>query len=86
MCSNVVRTYAGGTLTLAASATNYVYLNAANNCAPASNTTGFAAGNIPIATVVATSTAISSITDVRTPFSSSGATSGGTVSQRGDGR
>ncbi len=83
VCSNVVRTYAGGTLTLAASATNYVYLNPANNCAPVSNTTGFAAGNIPIATVVTTSAAISSITDVRTPFVSNGATSGGTVTSVG---
>ena len=52
VCSNVVRTYAGGTLTLAPSATNYVYLNPASNCAPASNTTGFITASIPIATVV----------------------------------
>jgi len=72
VCSNVVRTYAGGTLTLAPSATNYVYLDPANNCAPASNTTGFTASSIPIATVVTTSAAISSVTDVRTPFVSGG--------------
>jgi len=83
VCSNVVRTYAGGTLTLAASATNYVYLNAANNCAPGSNTTGFATGNIPIATVATTNTAISSIADVRTLFVSGGATSAGTVTSVG---
>ena len=59
VCSNVVRTYAGGTLTLAPSATNYVYLNTSNNCVPASNTTGFTSTTIPIATVVTTSTAIS---------------------------
>lgn len=33
VCGNVVQTYAGGTLTLAPNATNYVYLNTANNCA-----------------------------------------------------
>ena len=83
VCSNVVRTYAGGTLTLAPSATNYVYLNTSNNCAPASNTTGFTAATIPIATVITTSTAISSITDVRTMFVSSGATSSGSVTSVG---
>ena len=81
VCSNTVRTYAGGTFTLAASATNYVYLNTSNNCAPASNTTGFTAATIPIATVVTTGTAISSITDVRTMFVSSGLS--GTVTSVG---
>jgi hypothetical protein len=83
VCSNVVQTYAGGTLTLAPSATNYVYLDASHNCAPASNSTGFTAATIPIATVVTTSTAISSITDVRTMFVSGGATSSGSVSSVG---
>ena len=68
VCSNVVQTYAGGTLTLAPSATNYVYLDPTNNCAPASNTSSFPAGSIAIATVATTSAAISSVTDVRTPF------------------
>ncbi|MGO8792684.1 MAG: hypothetical protein ACLQVL_35580 [Terriglobia bacterium] len=83
VCSNVVRTYAGGTLTLAPSATNYVYLNPANNCGPASNTTGFTSPSIPIATVVTSSTAITSITDVRTMFVSSGASGSGTVTSVG---
>jgi hypothetical protein len=83
VCTNVVHTYAGGTLTLAPSATNYVYLNPSNNCAPASNTTGFATATIPIATVVTTSTAISSITDVRTMFVSSGVTSYGSMTSVG---
>ena len=83
VCSNTVQTYAGGTLTLAPSATNYVYLNPANNCAPASNTSGFTTASIPIATVVTTSTAISSVTDVRTMFVSSGVTNTGTVSSVG---
>jgi hypothetical protein len=68
VCSNTVQTYAGGTLTLAPSATNYVYLDSSNNCAPASNLTGFTSASIPIATVVTSSTAISAITDVRTMF------------------
>jgi hypothetical protein len=83
VCSNVVRTYAGGTLTLAPTATNYVYLDPSQNCAPASNTTGFKNASIPIATVVTTSTAISSISDVRTMFVSGGATGSGTVTSVG---
>ncbi|MGD1100849.1 MAG: hypothetical protein ABSA59_02190, partial [Terriglobia bacterium] len=83
VCSNTVRTYAGGTLTLAPSATNYVYLDPSQNCAPASNTTGFTTASIPIARVVTTSTAISSITDVRTLFVSSGVTNPGTVTSVG---
>ncbi|MFZ0963215.1 MAG: hypothetical protein WAO35_20330 [Terriglobia bacterium] len=79
VCSNTVQTYAGGALTLAPSATNYVYLNTANNCAPASNTTGFTSASIPIATVVTTSAAISSITDVRTMFVSNGGSGSGSV-------
>ena len=83
VCSSTVQTYAGGTLTLAPSTTNYVYLNTSNNCAPASNTTGFTAAAIPIATVITTSSAISSITDVRTMFVSNGATGSGTVTSVG---
>ncbi len=59
-------TYVGGTLTLSASATNYVYLDPAANCAPTSNTTGFYAGDIPIAKVVAGASAITSVADLRT--------------------
>lgn len=57
--------YAGGKLTMAASATNYVYLDPTNSCLPASNTTGFSLIAIPIATVITTKSNISSITDVR---------------------
>ena len=83
VCSNVVQTYAGGSLTLAPSATNYVYLNPANNCTPTSNTTGFTTASIPIATVITTSSAISLVTDVRTLFVSNGVTSPGTVTSVG---
>ncbi len=59
-------TYVGGTLTLSASATNYVYLDPAANCAPTANTSGFYAGDIPIAKVVTGASAITSVADLRT--------------------
>jgi hypothetical protein len=62
--------YAGGTLSMAASVTNYVYLDTSSSCAPASNTTGFTFTTIPIAVVAMTGSTISSITDVRTWFTS----------------
>ena len=62
--------YAGGTLSLATGATNYVYLDSSSSCAPASNTTGFTTTTIPIAVVAMTGSTISSITDVRTWFAS----------------
>ncbi|GEM_PF-941271 len=58
--------YPGGTLPMTASATNYVYLDPANNCVPASNTSGFVAGQVPLAEVSTGSSSINSITDVRT--------------------
>ena len=74
-CGGIV-TYAGGTLTMTASTTNYVYLNTSSSCAPAVNTTGFG-NNIPIATVITSGSAIASITDVRTMFFEAG--TGGAV-------
>jgi len=62
--------YPGGALALAASATNYVYLNPANNCAPAASTSAFSAGQIPIAQVVTGASSITSVTDARTWFQS----------------
>lgn len=64
----VLVTYAGGTLTLAASATNYVFLDPAANCAPASNTTGFSPGQIPLAKVVTGASSITSVTEARNWF------------------
>jgi hypothetical protein len=61
-------TYAGGTLDMAASHTNYVYLDPAQSCAPASNTTGFAVGYIPIAEVTTNTTSITGVTDIRNAF------------------
>jgi hypothetical protein len=64
----VLVTYSGGTLPMTASQTNYVFLDPSLNCAPSSNTTGFAAGQIPLAKVVANSTSITAITDARNWF------------------
>jgi Pectate lyase superfamily protein len=60
--------YPGGSLSLTASATNYIYLDPANNCAPTASTSAFAAGQIPIAKVVTGASSITSITDARTWF------------------
>lgn len=78
-CSGSVVTYAGTTLTMTPSVTNYIYLNTAASCAPAVKTTAFTSSDIPIATVVAGSSAISSIADDRTMFES-GTSSGGSSS------
>lgn len=60
--------YPGGSLALAASTTNYIYLDPANNCAPAAATSAFSAGQIPIAKVLTGTSSITSITDARTWF------------------
>jgi hypothetical protein len=60
--------YAGGTLTLTASQTNYVYLDPAATCVPAFNITGFAVGQIPLAKVVTGASTITTVTDVRSWF------------------
>src|SRR5947208_12915697 len=67
-CNNAPANYAGGTLTLAANATNYVYLDPNSGCAPAYNTTGFPAGAQPIATVSTGASSIAQISDQRTWF------------------
>lgn len=65
-CSSTMRTYAGGTLTMANNTTNYVYLDTTALCAPASNTSGFTSATIPLATVTTVSGAITAIVDDRT--------------------
>jgi len=55
---------ANGTVTLTASATNYVYASAITG-AVSVNTTGFPVGAIPLYTIVAGATTVSSYTDVR---------------------
>jgi hypothetical protein len=67
-CASSIVTYAGGTLTMTNSATNYVYLDTGSSCVPVSNTSGFSASNMPLAVVVASGGAITSITDTRTMF------------------
>jgi hypothetical protein len=67
-CNAAPVEYAGGTLAMAASQTNYIYLDPAASCAPASNTTGFSIGHIPIAKVVTDASAITSVTDLRNWF------------------
>jgi hypothetical protein len=71
--------YAGGTLTMTNAATNYVYLDPTASCVPAKNTTGFTAGVIPLAQVVAAGGVITGVIDVRTWFVGGG-TGGGVTS------
>lgn len=78
-CSGVIVTYSGGTLTMV-SGNNYVYLNASAACAPATKTTTFTAADVPIAVVTASSSAITSVTDDRTPFQQGGTSSSGSGS------
>lgn len=68
LLSGAIFSYAGGTLSLANGATNFIYLDTSNSCVPTSNTTGFRASDIPIAVVVTVSGTISTITDDRTFF------------------
>lgn len=60
---NVISTYAGGTLTLTASSTNYVEVNSSGTVS--FNTSGFTAGRYPIATVTTGMSAITLVTDNR---------------------
>ena len=69
-CQGAMVTYAGGTLTMTNAATNYVYLNPASSCAPTSNSTGFPTSAVPLATVVTSGGAITSVTDRRALLSS----------------
>jgi hypothetical protein len=67
-CGGAVATYAGGTLTMTNSTTNYVYLNTSSSCVPAVKTTTFTSSDITIAVVVTSGGAITTITDDRTWF------------------
>jgi hypothetical protein len=64
-CNGSLHTYTGGTISLTASTTNYVYLNVSASCAPAVKTSSFAPSDIPLAVVVAGPSTITSITDDR---------------------
>jgi len=71
-CGGQVQSYAGGSLALAANATNYVYLDPTVSCAPATNTSGFTSTTIPLATVQTSGSSVSAVSDVRTSFASVG--------------
>ena len=68
-CAGAVQNYAGGTLTMTASTTNYVYLSSASSCAPAVKTALFTTADVPVAQVVTSAFAITSVSDLRTMFS-----------------
>lgn len=83
-CLGVLVEYAGGTLTMTNSTTNYVYLNTASSCVPASNTSAFSASNSWIAKVTTAGGVITAIDDVRTGFLAPGTGAGlGTVTTSG---
>ena len=75
-CAATITTYSGGTLVLTASVLNYIYLNTAASCVPATKTTAFTTNDIPLAIVLAGSSTISNgnITEARTMFSYGAAT------------
>jgi len=75
-CSGAIANYAGGTLAVTNNTTNYVYLDTAASCVPASNTTGFTSATVPIGTVVTLTGAITTITDQRSMFNYPPAISG----------
>jgi hypothetical protein len=59
--------YAGGTLTMTNSTTNYVSLNESTGN-PQTSTSNFSSGQFPVAIVVASGGNITTVTDVRTMF------------------
>ena len=77
---NIIRDVPAGTLAMTASSTNYVYADptVASNWI-LKNTTGYPQGMIPLFKVVTSGSAITDVTDDRTPLGLSGATGGDTV-------
>ncbi len=79
-CGNgVITSYAGGTLTMSANTTNYVYLDTTNSCNPSVKTTSFISSDIPIASIVTNGSTILSVNDVRTAFQVPNAGGGATL-------
>jgi hypothetical protein len=78
-CTSSGEEYAGGTLAMTASSTNYVYLDSASSCVLAKNTTGW--GSIPGTPanrkVTPSSSAITAIDDVRSGSPDRGGSTGG---------
>ncbi len=81
-CLGVLVEYAGGTLAMTNSTTNYVFLNAGSSCVPASNTSAFLSTDIWLYKVVTSGGNITSVDDVRTGFLAPG-TGAGTVAGTG---
>ncbi len=80
-CAGSALHYPGGTVALAASATNYIYMNPSHSaCAPSAKTEGFASSDMTIATVVTSGSGIVSIDDDRTIFQVSSGGGGGVSS------
>ena len=69
-CSGSLVTYAGGTLSLTANSTNYIYLT--SSCVPAVSTTGFQGSGIPIAAATTSGSAVTSLLDYRWTLSNNG--------------
>jgi hypothetical protein len=70
-CSGTITSYVGGSLTLTANTTNYIYLNTSSGCVPAVKTSAFSATDIPLATVITGASTITSVMDDRTIFNAS---------------
>ena len=67
-CAGTIVEYAGGTVTLTASSTNYVYLDTASSCVVSHNTSGFTSTTIPVAVITTGIGTITHVDDVRTFF------------------
>jgi hypothetical protein len=75
-CGSLVN-YAGGSVTLSASATNFVYLDTTAACVPAVSTTTFALGmQVPLYIVTTSSSTVTAISDVKTMFQKPSTSSG----------
>lgn len=84
-CFATIIEYGGGTLSMTNSTTNYVYLDTTASCAPGFNTSGFTGATIPLAKVVTSGGAITSIDDVRNSFTTpvgTGSVTGGTCTNQ----
>lgn len=67
-CNGTVHTYAGGTLAMVASQTNYVYLDPSVACIPVTGLTVWTQYMVPIAVVTTDGSAITAIVDDRELF------------------
>ncbi len=79
-CLGTLVEYAGGTLTMTNTATNYVYLAPSSSCAPTSNTSSFTSTTVWVAKVTTSGGAITAIDDVRTGFLAPGTGAGSVTS------